>query len=88
MQLKKDNEKSKPKLATMKIPANKMYATADMNKTKNYYRVLAEDEPADADEESDDETIYVEPLGNNNTTTTKRETTAGAAARTTAAASA
>ena len=70
----------------MTIPANKMYATADIKKSKNYYRVLAEDKPADTNEESDDETIYVEPFGNNNTTTTKRETTAGAAARTTASA--
>ena len=88
MQLKKLDEKSKPKPATMTIPSNKTYATVDIKKTKNYYRVLAEDKPADADEESDDETTYVEPLSNNNTTTTKRETTAGAAARTTASASA
>ena len=55
MQLKKDNEKSKPKPATMKIPANKMYSTADNNKAKNYYRVLAEDKPAEADKKLDDE---------------------------------
>ena len=72
----------------MTIPANKMYATTDIKKAKNYYRVLAEDEPADANEELDDEIIYVEPFGNDNTTTTKRQTTAGAAARTTAAAAA
>ena len=51
--IEKDNEKSKPKPATMKIPSNEMYATADNNKTKNYYRVLAEDKPADADGECD-----------------------------------
>ena len=30
MQLKKDDEKSKPKPATMTIPANKMYETAEV----------------------------------------------------------
>ena len=34
MQLKKDDEKSKPKPATMTIPANKMYATADIKKQR------------------------------------------------------
>ena len=43
MQLKKDDEKSKPEPATMTISANKMYATAEIKTTKNYYRVLAEE---------------------------------------------
>ena len=36
MQLKKDDEKGKPKPATMTIPAIKMYSMADIEKTKNY----------------------------------------------------
>ena len=88
MQLEKDDENGQPKPATMTIPANKMYATAEIKTTKNYYRVLAEDKPGNIDEELDDEIIYVEPFGDKTTTTKKKETTAGAAARNIVAAAA
>ena len=45
----------------MPFPANNMYKTAVIKTTKNYYRVLADDEPADNDEEFADEKIYIEP---------------------------
>ena len=59
MQLKKDDENGEPEFATMIIPANKMYETAGIRTTKNYYRVLAEDKPTYIDKESDDGIIYV-----------------------------
>ena len=51
----------------MTIPANKMYETSGIKTTKNYYRVLAEDKPADINEESDNGIIYVELFGNDDT---------------------
>ena len=69
IQLKKNDENGKPEFATMTIPANKMYETAGIKTTKNYYQVLAEDKPADNNEELADKIIYVDPFGNDDTTT-------------------